>query len=74
MGQGIETRVLGTKSAEITTEQNIIFDVNDSSKFSDRKRYKSLVRKLIYLTITTPNISFVVSVTSQVMEAPENVH
>lgn len=66
--------MLGTKSAEITTEQNIIFDVNDSSKFSDRKRYKSLVRKLIYLTITTPNISFVVSVMSQVMEAPENVH
>lgn len=55
-------------------EQNIIFDVNDSTKFSDRKRYKSLVRKLIYLTITTPNISFVVSVMSQVMEAPENVH
>ena len=32
--------------------------------YSDSERYRRLVGKLIYLTITRPNISFVVSVVS----------
>jgi len=34
------------------------------------KRYRKLVGKVIYLTITRPDISFVVRVASQFMQAP----
>jgi len=38
--------------------------------YSDPERYRKLVGKLTYLTITRPNISFVVGVVSQFMQAP----
>ena len=38
-------------------EQNVKLNADDNPVFSD-KRYQSLVGKLIYLTITLPNITF----------------
>jgi len=40
--------------------------------FSDPKRYRRLVRKLIYLTITRFDLSFAASVVSHFMQTPQN--
>jgi len=42
--------------------------------YSNPERYKRLVQKLIYLTITRPNISFTISVVSQFMQTPHVDH
>lgn len=47
---------------------------NQGKPYSDSERYRILVGKLIYLTITRPNISFAVGVVSQFMQSPHNDH
>ena len=42
--------------------------------YSDPKRYRRLVGKLIYLTLTRPDISFTVNVLNQFMHASREVH
>ena len=47
---------------KLTTEEGELF--------SDLERYRRLVGKLIYLTITRPDLSFAVGVVSQFMQSP----
>jgi len=47
---------------------------NQGEPYSDPERYQRLVGKLIYLTITRPDISFTVGVVSQFMQSPHNHH
>ena len=42
----------------------------EGETFENPKRYRRLVRKLNYLTITRPNIAHLVSVVSQYMFVP----
>jgi len=42
--------------------------------FSDPERYRKLVGKLIYLTITRPDLSYPVGVVSQFMQKPHIDH
>ncbi|RDX80809.1 hypothetical protein CR513_38594, partial [Mucuna pruriens] len=44
--------------------------VKQGEPYSNPERYRRLVGKLIYLTITRPDISFAVGVVSQFMQAP----
>ena len=46
----------------------------EGETFEDHKRYKRLVRKLNYLTVTRPDIAHSVSVVSQYMSAPTLNH
>ncbi|XP_043710154.1 secreted RxLR effector protein 161-like [Telopea speciosissima] len=46
----------------------------EGKDFSDVHRYRRLVGKLIYLTVTRPDISFVVGVISQFMQCPKKIH
>ncbi|KAJ9561711.1 hypothetical protein OSB04_006871 [Centaurea solstitialis] len=48
--------------------------LEDGDPMKDPKRYKRLVGKLNYLTVTLPDISFTVSVLSQFMATPHTRH
>lgn len=47
---------------------------DDGESFDDPERYRQLVGKLNYLTVTRPNIAYPVSVVSQFMSAPTVKH
>ena len=49
-------------------------ELEDSKLFHDPKLYRKLVGKLIYLTITRPDICFAVNQVSQHMQAPKDHH
>ncbi|WZY98804.1 hypothetical protein YC2023_071133 [Brassica napus] len=49
-------------------------EVEDSKAFHDPKLYRKLVGKLIYLTITRPDICFAVNQVSQHMQVPKDHH
>ena len=40
----------------------------------DQERYQQLVEKLIYLSCNRPCITYVVSIVSQFMHAPKEIH
>ena len=53
----------------ISNGPNQRLTTEEGELFSDPKRYKRLVEKLIYLTITKPDLSFAVGVVSQFMHS-----
>jgi len=65
-----ETELLNSKSVETPIDPNIKLLPSQGEPLSDPEKYKRLVGKLIYLTITRPDISFAVSVVSQFLNSP----
>jgi hypothetical protein len=55
-------------------EINTKLGLEDGELLSDIGQYQKLVGKLIYLIVTRPDISFVVSMVSQFMHAPRTSH
>lgn len=53
-----------------------MMSIKDGEPLDDKKKgiYQKLVGKLIYLTLTRPDIIYVVNVISQFMHAPTNIH
>ncbi|KAL0642049.1 hypothetical protein Bca4012_102844 [Brassica carinata] len=49
-------------------------EIEDSPPFKDAKLYRKLLGKLIYLTITRPDICFAVNQVSQHMQVPKEHH
>ena len=62
------------KPVETPMNPNVRLCVDQGKLLSSPNNYRKLVRKLNYLTITRPNIAFVVSVVSQFMSAPRSTH
>jgi Reverse transcriptase (RNA-dependent DNA polymerase) len=69
-----ETGKLGAKPASTPMETNTKLGLEDGEVLSDIGQYQRLVGKLIYLTVTRPDISFAVSMVSQFMHAPRTSH
>ncbi|RVW52356.1 Retrovirus-related Pol polyprotein from transposon RE2 [Vitis vinifera] len=69
-----ETRMLGCKPAETPMDTTVKLEESDGSAPVDKGRYQRLVRKLIYLSHTRPDIGFSVSVVSQFMNNPTKKH
>ena len=69
-----ETGTLGCKPASSRMEQNVDWWDNATALLEDASIYRRLVGKLIFLTVTRPDISYAVSILSQFMQAPRTIH
>ncbi|XP_019157606.1 PREDICTED: uncharacterized protein LOC109154224 [Ipomoea nil] len=69
-----DTGLLGSKPCETPMEQGVRLVAGEGETFDSPERYRKLVGKLNYLTITHPDIAFPVSVVSQFMQAPTRAH
>ena len=59
--------ILGCKPATIPVKTNVDLLFDDSHTLDDPGRYRRLIEKLIHLTITRPDITFVVGILSRFM-------
>jgi hypothetical protein len=65
---------LGAKPTNTPMETNTKLRLEEGELLADIGQYQRLVGKLIYLTVTRPDISFAVSMVSQFMHAPRTSH
>ncbi|RVW50024.1 Retrovirus-related Pol polyprotein from transposon RE1 [Vitis vinifera] len=65
---------LGCKPAETPIEPNIKLLPSKDDEVKDKEQYQRLVRRLIYLSHTRPDIAFAVSMVSQFLHAPGQQH
>ena len=68
-----ETRKLAAKSCQSPMAQSLYL-TKEGELFEDPERYRRLVGKLNYLTITRPDIAYSISVVSQYMSSPTVNH
>ena len=69
-----ETGMLDCKPVDTPMDPNVKLVPGQGKSFGDPGRYRRLVGKLNYLTITRPDISFPVSVVSQFLQSPCDSH
>ncbi|CAM8911433.1 unnamed protein product [Rhodiola kirilowii] len=70
----LETGLLGAKPADFPMEQNHKLALAEGKDLKDGERYRRLVGRLIYLTVTRPDLAYSVHILSQFMQAPKEVH
>ena len=69
-----ESGVLGAKPMDFPMETNHKLALAHGPNLDEPTRFRRLVGRLIYLTITEPELSFVVHVLSQFMHEPKEEH
>ena len=69
-----DTGILDCKPVDTPMDPNVKLVLSQGELLRDLGRYRRLVGKLNYLTITWPNISFLVSVVSQFLQSPYDSH
>src|ERR1044072_10047523 len=65
---------LGCKPATTPLDRNWKLKITDDDPLVERERYQRLVGKLIYLSLTRPDIAYCVCVVSQFMHSPRKKH
>ncbi|KAK2391898.1 putative mitochondrial protein [Trifolium repens] len=69
-----ETGLMDCKPVDTPMDPNVKLLPDQGEPYSDPSRYRRLVGKLNYLTLTRPDISFPVSVVSQFLNSPCESH
>ena len=65
---------LASKPASFPMDQNLRLSKIEGTPLEDPLCYRRLVGRLVYLTITRPDLSFAVQILSQYVAAPTDVH
>jgi len=68
------TRLTANKTIDTPIEVNARYSSSDGLSLIDPTLYRTIIRSLIYLTITHPDIAYVVHVVSQFVVSPTTVH
>ena len=66
--------LLGCKPVKTPIESNLKLSKEEGELLTDPMMYRRLIGKLLYLTITRPNLSFVVNRLSHFMTSPRQLH
>ncbi len=74
MNKLFEYGMMRCKPIIIPLEQNVKLSANEEDLVEEPTMYKCIVRSLIYMTITRPNLSYAVGVVSQFMQTPRKPH
>lgn len=69
-----DSGMLGSRPVSFTMAQQQQLILDESSFLNDPESYRRLVGRLIYLTITRPDITYSVNFLSQFMQAPRKAH
>lgn len=69
-----ECGLLGAKPSPVPTELNHKLALAKGPLMDDPSRYRRLVGRLIYLTFTRPELSYIVHLLSQFMQQPRDEH
>lgn len=64
----------GSRPESFPMEQNVKLTLTDGEKLHDPMRYRRLIGRLIYLTVTRPDIVYSVRTLSQYMHEPRKPH
>jgi hypothetical protein len=69
-----DTGLLAAKPSAFPIDSNARFSASDGELLDDPKSYRRLIGRLLYLTITRPDLTYAVHTLSQFMQAPRKPH
>ncbi|XP_004308267.1 PREDICTED: uncharacterized mitochondrial protein AtMg00810-like [Fragaria vesca subsp. vesca] len=69
-----DTGFLASKPSRFPVDHNLTLMQSEGSLLADPSQYRRLVGRMIYLTITRPDLAYAVHVLSQFMDKPRQPH
>ena len=69
-----DSGMLGARPSSFPMEQHLNLLPSDGEPLTDPSIYRRLIGRLLYLTVTRPDIQYAVNTLSQFMQAPSSTH